>query len=976
MFGGITRLLVRFGKAALVLSVCIACAAPAFVPSPAFAIGDSATIAQSGYVPPDEAYSSGVVNFIGNIIAQFIDALGNMLGSITLIIIEAIVINVLNYNTFSSSNIVTLGWTLTRDMVNMFAVIVLLILAVKTIIGQSASAWQQHLPRFFLGIVFANFSRTLCGLAVDASQIVMMTFVNALMSIASGNFAQLLVMPQATKYSASTLETATNEGISLITLGANIANAYAKLLVQMVVMAVVLLLAIAFIWRIIMLWIAFIMAPIAAFSWGSKEIVGFLGRIWQEWVGAFVAPLVLGPMLAFFLYLALAASSNGNLAKTEAFPEPETTTTYGQVTLEVFESTNFTGLLLAVVFLLMGLRESAKTASKMGGLASMVFNDKTAGRVFRAGSYVTGATVGNVAKLSTRAALKTGSLAGLGLETTGRRLQNVTGGVLGNGMRGAGIVAGGTARALDKQVRLIPTDASKLPDYAKNRGAAMAKSISDSTSKFGTDLTKSIAKNVKNPSLATALNVIPNKFIAAGSILSAQEHHVSEAEAKAAKERVSHMTKDEKVARLQQSLTDSGEKSLEAIADAQHLKGMLLNDKAFADAFKETSENIEPKSFDKYVGKVLDDLEHEDEAGHLSVDKATWDKARNKYLDLYTQTASGEKVQTFLKSDDFKSSSIRKEAVTNPNVIFALASSVTPDKKDGKFVTRLDQLNDKQKDQVQAASNTVMSSFDANMFTQSTAPGAVRGVSVSGGNLDDYVRTLSRLEGDGTTLNAATAAALAVQLTDIESSDRVNNFHEDELAAIRKNLVQAAAATGKPDAGKSQLDASFDTGDTYDTAYNLTTNRKKFKSFVREDPTAIRHIPDAALANADYDVLKATFDAMSKESFDKIKGMLDAGVRSEQETKDALQKMKRVLDVKEAKARNGVSEADVKALLKDIKDAATALKTASVADRAEREADLQAAKASHDATVAGMDKDAMDKIKTLRNSLEATQRYI
>lgn len=973
MFGGIQRLFSRCGKTALVLVlfVGIGLMLHAAVPSVTYA---------TGYEPPDSSWSSAFVNFVGTTLAQIINFLGDGIGSLTLVIIEVIVVNILNYNNFSSSSIVTLGWTLTRDMVNMFAVIVLLILAVKTMIGQTANAWQQHLPRFFLGIVFANFSRTLCGLAVDASQIVMMTFVNALMSIAAGNFAQLMVMPQATTYSSETFQGATEAGVTLVTLAANIANAYMKLLVQVAVMLVILLLAIAFIWRIIVLWIAFIMAPLAAFSWGSKEIVGFLGRLYQEWMGSFVPPLILGPMLAFFLYLALAASSNGNLAKAEAFPEPEKRTTYGQITLEIFESTNFTGLLLAIVFLLMGLKESAKTAAKMGGLAAMALNDKTGKRVLGLGARVSGATVGNVAKLSARGALKAGSLAGSGIQLATNKLTAGRTDAFSSAVRGVGGLAGAAgsvAGAVDKQVGLIPTDVTKMPGYAKNRAAAVAKETGKVASGLGAGLSGAIARNVSNPALASALNAMgPSALLAAGSTLSTQEHHISEAEAKAAKERVSHMTQEEKAARLQQALDGTGEKSVEAMADAQNLKGMLLNDKAFADSFKEASENIEAGSFDRHVGKVLHDLQHEDEAGHLSVDKATWDKARNKYLDLYTHAASGEKVQAFLKSDDFKSSSIRKEAVTNPDVIFALASSVTPDKKDGKFVTRLDQLNDKQKDQVQAASNTVVGSFTADMFTQSTAAGAARGVSASGGNVDDYVRAFSRLEGDGTTLDASTAAALEGQLLDIESdASRAKNFHEDELAAIRKNLVQAAAAAGGSVAGKSQLDASFDTGNTYDAAYNLR-DRKKFKSFVREDPSAIRHIPNAALNNVDHDVSKATFDAMSKESFEKMKNMVDAGARSVKETTDALQKMKIVLDAKESKARNGVTEAQVKALLADITSAATALKAATVADRAAREADLQAAKANHEATIAGMDKDAMDKIKVLRNSLEATERYL
>ncbi|MEK9156984.1 MAG: hypothetical protein AAB448_02530, partial [Patescibacteria group bacterium] len=559
--------------------------------------------------------------------------------------------------------------------------------------------------------------------------------------------------------------------------------------------------------------------------------------------------------------------------------------------------------------------------------------------------------------------------------------------------------------ALDKQVALIPTNVMDMKGYAKNRGAAMAKAgsklatgvgnvqagvaddLSGIVGKLGggaaglvgasADSQKKFGNMLKRASEAGMLSLPlgANAMLGAGSYLNTQEHQVSEAEAKAAKERVSHMTKEEKAARLRQFIQGTGEKSIEATADAGQLKGLLFSDKAFAESFKKTSEKVEAGSFDKHVAKVLQDLQHEDEAGHLSVDKETWDKARTKYLDLYTHAAPREKVQEFIKSDDFKSNMIRNEAVTNPDVIFALASSVTSEKKDGKFVTRLDQLNDRQKDQVQGASNEVMKSFSPAMFTEDpAAPGS--GLNASGAKIDDHARAFSRLGGDGATLGAAMVTTLTAQLKAIEADpNRAKNFHEDELAAIRKNLIQATAKTFGTAAASARLGTSFAAGTTYDASYNLS-DRKKFKSFVTEDPSAIRHVEDAALNNADYDVSKATFDAMSKESFEKMKNMVSAGARSSTEVKDALKKMKIVLDAKEIKARNGVTEAQVKALLKDITDAATALKAASILDREAREADLQAAKANHDATIAGMDKGAMDKIKELRSSLDATQRYI
>lgn len=970
MFGGKSRV---FRKAA---STALMCALFVGVGIALHALAPSIAYAESG----DFNWSSGFVAFIGSVLASFVHWLANMVGSLTLIVIQATVVNILNYNNFSSSSIVTLGWTLTRDVVNMFAVIVLLILAVKTMISRGGGAWQQHLPRFFLGIVFANFSRTLCGLAIDASQVVMMTFVNALMGIAAGNFAQLMVMPQMTTYSDATFEAAAqSELTNLVTVAANVANAYAMLLVQVVVLVVMILLAVAFLWRIVVLWIALIMAPIAGFSWGSMDIVKFLGRFWNEWVGQFVPPLMLGPMLAFFLYLALAASANGNLAKAEAFPAPETEVIPGQVNLEVFESTNFTGLMIAVVFLVLGIRESAKISAKMGGLAAMALNEKTTGRAFRAGSWVAGAGVGIPAKLAARGTLKASAVAGLGLEAGLGALGNRVGGKTGAFVKGLGSVTGGglktAARLADEQVRMIPTDASKLPGYAKNRAAAAAgmggkfatkageatgsavRKASDGVGGFATEITKGVLGKdaaekfgaaITGGLTAAGLAIGPNALLSTGSALNNQEHHVSEEEAKAAKDRVSHMTNEERAARLKQSLDGTGEKSLEAFADAAHMKGLLLKDKKFNDTFKDT---LGTEEYEAAMGKIFHDLQHEDEAGHLSVEKETWDKARTKYADVFLHAAGEEKAKKFFASEDFNIKNMREGAAAKPALAFTLAATQTTEKKDGKFVTRFDQMTDRQKTQVEGASGKMY--------------GALNEVG-KGDVSNDTMRALSRLEGDASSLDATTIAKMEAQLKAIESAGG-QGFAESELAAIRKNLVAS---------GKTTLESVYG-GTVYDAATFDLKNRKNFKSLISDDPTVLRHVDDAALADASQDTTKTTFEALSKESIEKMKDLADSGARKKADVVQALNKVKRVLDAMEAKARNNVSKADLAALAQKIRQAGDDVQNATTdADRQKHQAIQSALQAQRQAMVDQMDNDALAKIKGLRGSQESAERYL
>lgn len=728
MFGGMSGVFRKIATMALVCGIFVGVGLTlhAFMPAIAFA--------ESGSTSGSFNYPAGFTNWIGGIIATFANFIGDAVGSLTLLLIEIVVINILNYNNFSASSIVTLGWIITRDMVNMFAVIVLLILAVKTMISRNVGAWQQHLPRFFLGIVFANFSRTICGLAVDASQVVMMTFVNALMAIAAGNFAQLMVMPQVTSYSEVTFRTFTEEGQTAISLATNIANAYVKILVQVTVMIVILLLAIAFLWRIVILWIAFIMAPLAGFSWGSMDIVKFLGRFWTEWVGSFVPPLILGPMLTFFLYLALAASSNGNLAKAEAFPEPKEQTTKGIINLEVFESTNFTGLLIAVVFLVLGIRESAKVSAKMGGLAAMALNEKTTGRVFRMGRTISGKALGapiSVARLGSQVAGR-GLGTAAGLAPTGSRLQNV--------------LKGG----------------QKLTSLT-TKGLQYAESPLEASMRGGKNITKFTGKALGAVGAATGLD----SLMKAGSAIDAQLHTFDEKDKKAAKERVSHMDDTQKVARLMNAVNGTGEVTNDILADAQTLRGEIFTNKDFA---KQLRAKVGDKKFEEIVQNTLHEFDHDE--SHRSIDKDAWNKARSQYVDLYAR--AGGDVGKFIDSEDFSGRLMRKEAVTEAAVVAALGAASTGKTENGRVITKLDEL--------------YRGSYGGESV-RAAVPGAA-----DSGNVDSITKLMGR--GGAASLSTASLNNAAVIQGIIQGNAARGDIASEEIAAVVARRREAARRAG------------------------------------------------------------------------------------------------------------------------------------------------------------------------------------
>ncbi|MBT4857170.1 hypothetical protein HON52_03200 [Candidatus Uhrbacteria bacterium] len=310
--------------------------------------------------------------------ALILNVIGYAIGKLIVLILGMVVIPIMGYNGFADSNIVDIGWPLVRDVVNMFVIIILLVIAIKTIIGSKSANWQQQLPRLFIAIVAVNFSRTITLLIVDVGQVVMFTFVNALRDIAAGNFVNMF---QLTSFFANNIDNidAINNfsagGAPMEGLG-YLATSYATLVFMIAVLGVLVLLAIVFIYRIVLIWVLLIMSPMAFFLSGIKEIVPRAGGPAGEWWTKLIGAVTLGPILTFFLWLALAAAAEGSLASSEGFPI-EGTEDVPSLLAEVFRIEELLSLFLAMVLIMAGFQAASSAASGMGGFAGKMINENT-----------------------------------------------------------------------------------------------------------------------------------------------------------------------------------------------------------------------------------------------------------------------------------------------------------------------------------------------------------------------------------------------------------------------------------------------------------------------------------------------------------------------------------------------------------------------------------------------------------------------
>ncbi len=293
---------------------------------------------------------------VGDLLNLLIFALGKLL-----IVLVGVLIKIASYNNFVKAQPVQFGWVLVRDLTNMFFIVILLVSAFATIIGYPADFhYSKVLPKLLLMAVLINFSKTLIGLLIDFSQVIMLTFVSAFQQAAGGNFVKALKLDQLTTMSSEHPgATATAELFAAAVFG----------LFMLLISITIIVIMIAFlVFRIITLWMLLIISPLAFFATALPSKIGSqLGGIGGDFWTKLKQALVAGPIMAFFLWLALAV--------VQSAPEP-----FGDVysvkdaTTETTNAVNFATkagnggaiaqFIVVVAFLLEGVEYAASTATK------------------------------------------------------------------------------------------------------------------------------------------------------------------------------------------------------------------------------------------------------------------------------------------------------------------------------------------------------------------------------------------------------------------------------------------------------------------------------------------------------------------------------------------------------------------------------------------------------------------------------------
>ena len=312
---------------------------------------------------------AGVGDVIGgwgiDLLSGICNALVSALGWV-LVQIMSILVYFAQYNGFITSAAVVNGWVIVRDVCNMFFVLILLVIAFATILQVEEYNYKKWLPKLILMAVLINFSKTICGLLIDAAQIVMLTFVNSFKDIVGANLTSALGIADWQKISDT---------------GANNWEVAAVLILAVIYVVIAIIVVSAMLamiaMRIVMIWIYVVLSPIAYLMAAFPAGKSYSSKWWSQ----FTQNLVVGPVLAFFIWLSftsLASFSSSEFMQNANKVDNSNGSNIAKSTPTTFGTSNtMVKFIIAIGMLLGGMR----IAQEIGGDAA-----KAAGSVFNKGN--------------------------------------------------------------------------------------------------------------------------------------------------------------------------------------------------------------------------------------------------------------------------------------------------------------------------------------------------------------------------------------------------------------------------------------------------------------------------------------------------------------------------------------------------------------------------------------------------------------
>jgi len=265
--------------------------------------------------------------------------------------------------------IVGLGWTLTRDLADVFFILVLAWIALATILRVKEYEAKKTLPKLIIIALLINFTPVIVGIVVDFFNILTNFF---LLGTADNLQGWSSMLGNFGSYFWNLLKGFANPSAMASTL------VYGLVVIVFYFLAalVFLLIAIIFFFRIIAIWMLVILAPIAFWGYIMPATKGW----WSTWWKQLMQWSFIGAVMAFFMYLgSYLLNISGELINTSGFKEQG-------VIVQIIP--NFVSLIFLLIGIMFGMQSSAVGANmvigfakKAGTVAKDFAGRQTAGRL-------------------------------------------------------------------------------------------------------------------------------------------------------------------------------------------------------------------------------------------------------------------------------------------------------------------------------------------------------------------------------------------------------------------------------------------------------------------------------------------------------------------------------------------------------------------------------------------------------------------
>jgi hypothetical protein len=311
------------------------------------------------------------------------------------------------YSTDSASyknEFVSQGWGAVRDVANIFFIIALLYVAIKTILGLNVTDNKKIVGAVIVIALIINFSLFTTKVVIDASNILAKVFYNNITSVdtkgdaaTGGGGEKSISVGLVDKFNPQNIVMDAYDGGEGLGIGYVLFILFLLIAITLYTAYIFFSVALLFVARVVSLWIAMIFSPLAFISYALPFEIPEFGH--KEWWDNLLKNAFLAPIFVFMLYI---------IVLFAGFLTEITKYTYNP---DLPISQNVTQRLMAIIIPFVILMLLLKMAKEI----AVKYSGKMGEAISKAGAMVGGLAVGAA----------TGGAALLGTSTIGKHYQNV-----------------------------------------------------------------------------------------------------------------------------------------------------------------------------------------------------------------------------------------------------------------------------------------------------------------------------------------------------------------------------------------------------------------------------------------------------------------------------------------------------------------------------------------------------------------------